>query len=77
MRDIMVKFTISTVEEKRLHKIAEEYGKCGLYLPEDELFATIIKTGSKYDIDEKFRVHERKLGLVEHLHKNEKEEGFR
>lgn len=63
MRDITVKFMLSDEDEKRLQKITELYRKQELDLSEDKMFESIMFTGSKYDIDKKFRFHEWKLGL--------------
>jgi len=56
---------LSDEEEERLLKITEEYKKQGLNLSEDKQFMAIMFTGSKYDIDNKFKFHEWKLGLKE------------
>ncbi len=65
VREISVNYLLSEEDEKRLHKITEEYKKKGLDLPEDEQFETIMLCGSKQDIDSKFKFHECKLGLRE------------
>lgn len=67
MRDIIVKFMLSDEEEHRLQKITELYKTQGLNLSEDKMFESIMFTGSKYDIDKKFRFHEWKLGLRENF----------
>ena len=67
MRDITVKFMLSDEDEQRLHKITELYNQQGLILSEDRMFESIMFTGSKYDVDKKFRFHEWKLGLRENF----------
>lgn len=63
MRDITMTFTLSNEDEQRLKKITELYKQQGLDLSEDKIFESIMFTGSKCDIDKKFRFHEWKLGL--------------
>ena len=65
MREIMVKYSISAEDERRLKKITELYNAKGYDFSEDEMFITIMAMGSKYNIDEKFKFHEWKLGLRE------------
>ena len=65
MREIIVRYTLTDEEEKRLEKIAEEYEKKGLELSVDKQFEAIMCCGSRYDIDAKFKFHEWKLGLRE------------
>lgn len=65
MREIIVRFTLTDEEEKRLEKISKEYKKQGLKLSTDKQFEAIMCCGSKYDIDAKFKFHEWKLGLRE------------
>ncbi len=65
MHEISVTYTLSEEDEERLRKITEEYKKQGLNLSEHKMFETIIFTGSKHDIDNKFKFHEWKLGLRE------------
>lgn len=65
MREITMKFMISDEDEQRLKKITELYKAQGLNLSEDKMFESIMFTGSKYDVDKKFRFHECKLGLRE------------
>lgn len=65
MREITVKFTIYDEDEERLRKITEEYKKRGLDFTEDKMFDAIMVTGSKHDINAKFKFHEWKLGLRE------------
>ncbi len=47
MRDISVNYLLSEEDEKRLHKITEEYKKKSLDLPEDKQFEAIMLCGSK------------------------------
>ena len=65
MRDITVTLMLSDEDEQRLKKITELYKRQGLNLSEDKMFESIMFTGSKYDVDKKFRLHEWKLGLRE------------
>ena len=67
VRDIMVTFMLSDEDEQRLRKITELYKQQGLDLSEDKMFESIMFTGSKYDVDKKFRFHEWKLGLRENF----------
>ena len=65
MREITVKYLILDEDEERLKKITEEYKKQGLNLAEDKMFEGIMCCGSKYDVDNKLKFHEWKLGLRE------------
>ncbi len=65
MREVSVKFMLVDNQEERLQKITEEYKKQGLNLSENKMFESIMFTGSKHDIDNKFKFHEWKLGLRE------------
>ena len=66
MRDIIVKYTLKDADEERLKRITEEYKKQhNLDSTEDRMFDIIMNLGSWYNIDEKFRFHECKLGLRE------------
>lgn len=67
MKEIAVKYMISDEDEQRLQKITELYRQQELNLSEDKMFESIMFTGSKYDIDKKFRFHEWKLGLRENF----------
>ena len=58
MRDITVKYLLQDEEEDRLRKITELYKEQGLDLSEDKMFETIMCTGSKFDIDKKFKFYE-------------------
>ena len=66
MREVTVKFTIYDEDEERLKKIVEEYKKQHNFeQTENKMFEAIMLTGSKHDIDSKFKFHEWKLGLRE------------
>ena len=65
MRDINVNYLISHEDEERLKKITEEYRKQGLNISEAKMFEYIMCCESKYDVDNKLKFHERKLGLRE------------
>ena len=65
MREITVKYLVLDEDEERLKKITEEYKKQGLGLSEDKMFESIMCCGSKYDVDNKLKFHEWKLGLIE------------
>lgn len=67
VREIAVKYTLSDEDEQRLRKITELYKQKGLDFSEDNMFESIMLTGSKYDVDKKFRFHEWKLGLRENF----------
>ena len=67
MRDITVKYTINDEDEERLKKITEEYKKQHDFeMTEDKMFNLIMRLGSCYNIDNKFKFHERRLGLREY-----------
>lgn len=61
MREISVNYMLSDEDKERLREITEEYKKQGLDLSEDKQFEAIMCTGSKYDIDRKFKFHEWKF----------------
>lgn len=67
MREINVKYMLSDEDEQRLQKITELYKQKGLDLSEDKMFESIMFMGSKYDVNEKLRFHEWKLGLKENF----------
>lgn len=64
MREITVKYLILDEHEERLKRITEEYKKHELNLSEDKMFEGIMCCGSFIDIDDKFKFHEWKLGLI-------------
>ncbi|GEM_PF-5793341 len=63
MKEITVKYLISDEQEQRLLKITEEYNKQGVDNDINEQFEFIMTLGSKFNIDEKLKFHEYKLGL--------------
>lgn len=63
MRDIMVKYTLNDEEEERLKRITNEYMSRGMELSLENMFTGIMVSGSNYDIDTKFKHHERELGI--------------
>ena len=66
MRDIIVKYTLKDADEERLKRITEEYKRQhNLDSTEDRMFDIIMNLGSWHNIDEKFRFHECKLGIIE------------
>ena len=66
MRDITVKYTLKDEDEERLKKITEEYNKqCNSKMTEEKMFYSIMCLGSWRNIDDKFKFHERRLGLRE------------
>ena len=65
MQEISVKYLLNNEEIERLKKITEEYKKRGLDLSLEKQFEYIMYCGSRYDIDNKFKFHEWKLGLRE------------
>ncbi len=65
MREVSVNYMLSDEDEERLRRITDEYKKQGLDLSEDKQFKAIMFCGSKHDIDNKFKFHEWKLGLIE------------
>ena len=66
MRDITITFTLYDEHEERLKKIVEEYKRQHNFeQTEDKMCESIMLIGSKHDIDEKFRFHECKLGIIE------------
>lgn len=58
MRKISVTYMLLNEDEERLRKITEKYKEEGLDITEDKMFESIIFTGSKYNIDSKFKLHE-------------------
>jgi len=65
MREIVVKFTLTEEQEKRLQAITEGYKKLGYDFTEEKIFEMLMCTGCRYDIDNKLKFHECKLGLEE------------
>lgn len=66
MRDITVTFTLKDEDEERLKKITEEYKKQNNFeITEEKMFDSIMCIGSWHDIDNKLKLHERQLGLME------------
>lgn len=65
MQEITVKYTLTDEEVERLQRITEEYNKKGMKLTCEKQFEYIMFAGSKYDIDNKFKLHELALGLRE------------
>lgn len=67
MKEIIVKYLLQDDDLERLKKITEKYKELGLNLSVERQFESIMCLGSKYDIDEKFKFHEWKLGLRESI----------
>ena len=66
MRDITVKYTLKDKDEERLQKITEEYNKqYDSEMTEEKMFDSIMCLGRWHNIDDKFKFHERRLGLIE------------
>lgn len=65
MREIKVSYFLTDEEEKRLKNICTEYNKGDVNYSEDQLFDSIMRCGSSFDINEKFKYHERIFGLRE------------
>ena len=66
MREITVKYTLKDEDEERLKKITEEYNKqYDSKMTEEKMFNSIMCLGSWYNIDDKFKFYERRLGLRE------------
>ena len=66
MRDMSVKYTLRDIDEELLKRITEEYKmQHNLDSTEDRMFDIIMNLGSWHNIDEKFRFHECKLGIIE------------
>ena len=63
MKEICVTYLLSDEEEQRLKRITEEYKEQDLLLSADKIFQNIMLIGSKYDIDNKLKLHECLLGL--------------
>lgn len=63
MRTISVNYLISDEEYARLVKITEGYKEQGVDCTPEEQFEFIMRMGSKYNIDNKFSLHERILGI--------------
>lgn len=64
MREITVRYMLSDEEENRLRKITEAYRKQGLNETADEMFESIMTTGSESDIGRKFKAREMQLNLI-------------
>ena len=63
---ISVEYRIEDEEYERLKCITDGYTKQGLkWFTPEQMFHSIMITGSKYDKDDKFKFHEWKLGLRE------------
>ena len=67
MREFTVRYLISDEMIQRLENITDMYRKSGFDLTEESVFEMIMTSGSQYDIDEKFRFHERKSGLQDEV----------
>lgn len=65
MREIMITYQLSEENEKRLQTIIGKYKEQGINMTINEAFEFIMITGSVHEIDNKFRFHERMLGLIE------------
>ena len=66
MRDITVKYTLKDEDEERLKKITEEYNKqYDFEMTEEKMFDSIMCLLILHNIDDKFKFHERILGLRE------------
>ena len=67
MREITVTYLLMNEDEKRLENITEEYKKQHEFeITEEKMFNLIMRLGSCYNIDNKFKFHERRLGLREY-----------
>lgn len=67
MREITVSFLLTDEQEQRLREVTEAYKKLGHDLPEEKVFQMIMSGECRYDIDNKLRFHECKLGLDERV----------
>lgn len=65
MKEFIVRYCLEEDELERLKQITERYKEIGLDLPIEKQFEGIMQAGSRYDIDRKFKDHERVLGLRE------------
>ncbi len=66
MQEIVISYTLLDDHIKRLKRITEEYKKQhGYDFTENKMFETIMLTGCHHDIDERFKLHEWRLGLRE------------
>lgn len=65
LREITVSFLLTDEQEQRLREITEAYKKLGHDLTEEKVFQMMMSGGCKYDIDNKLKFHECKLGLDE------------
>lgn len=65
MKIFTVTYILGEDELERLRRITERYKEKGLDLPIEKQFEGIMQAGSRYDIDGKFKYHERVLGLRE------------
>lgn len=62
MKEITVRYYLDDEEMERLKRITESYKGKWPDLTEEKMFEAIMQAGSRYDIDGKFKVHERALG---------------
>ena len=67
MREFTVRYLITDEMVQRLEKITDMYRKSGFDLTAENVFEMIMTSGGQYDIDEKFRFHERKSGLQDEI----------
>ena len=65
MREIKVTYLLSDNQVKILTRITEEYRKQSLNLTLDKQFEGIMTYGSDEDINRRFTMHERLLGITE------------
>lgn len=63
VRYINVSYMIEDDEYERIVAISDGYKKQGLVMAPEKMFETMMRTGSKYDKDDKLKLHEWKLGL--------------
>lgn len=64
MKKIVVTYSLSDEQEKRLDAIVREYKNHGFSVSPESLFSVMMITGSVYDIDSRLAFEERCAGLI-------------
>lgn len=64
MKKIVVTYSLSDEQEKRLDAIVREYKNQGFSVSPESLFSVMMITGSVHDIDSRLTFEERCAGLI-------------
>ncbi len=65
MKEFIVSYYLTEDEQERLSRIAEGYKAYDISLSMEEIFEVFMQAGSSHDIDGRFKIAERNLGLRE------------